>query len=305
MRRHAARFDVAHLHACRNLPGVIAARHLRRNRVPYVLAPNGTAPLIERRRLAKRCFDTLLGHRVLEGAARLLAVSQAEHDQLRATGVPAAAICVVPNPVDLDEFVSLPEPGRFRERWALGRAPVILFLGKLTPRKRVDVLIRAFARLLDPDAHLVIAGNDMGSGAGTRALAHSLGLEARTHFTGLLTGRQRIEALADADVVVYPSQDEIFGLVPLEALLTGTPVIVASDSGCGEVIRATGGGQLVAVGDDAALARAIARVLAARGEWRSAAAGAAVRVRAAYSEEVVCARLEELYRGMLPAVEAR
>src|SRR5205809_3769143 len=48
MSRHAATFDVAHLHACRNIPGAIAAYHLRRTGVPYLLAPNGTAPRIER-----------------------------------------------------------------------------------------------------------------------------------------------------------------------------------------------------------------------------------------------------------------
>ena len=61
LKRHAAAFDVAHLHACRNLPGVIAARHLQDAGVPYVLAPNGTAPNLERRRAAKRVFDAVFG----------------------------------------------------------------------------------------------------------------------------------------------------------------------------------------------------------------------------------------------------
>src|SRR5437867_1263362 len=53
LRSHAAAFDIAHLHACRNLLGVMAARRLRAAGVPYVLEPNGTAPLNERRRVAK------------------------------------------------------------------------------------------------------------------------------------------------------------------------------------------------------------------------------------------------------------
>ena len=73
VRRHAARFDVAHLHAYRNLPGVIAARELRRQRVPFILAPNGTAPRIERRRLLKRAFDGLGGDIVLRHASRITA----------------------------------------------------------------------------------------------------------------------------------------------------------------------------------------------------------------------------------------
>jgi glycosyltransferase involved in cell wall biosynthesis len=146
----------------------------------------------------------------------------------------------------------------------------------------------------------VIAGNDMGAGASARTLIRALGLEGRTLFTGLLCGPERLEALADADVVVYPSQDEIFGLVPLEALLSGTPVVVAGDCGCGEVISGLGGGGLVVpLGDAAALAVAIAAVLDAPGPWREAAAAAALRVRSTFGESVVCAAYEDLYRGMV------
>ena len=295
LRRHAGTFDVAHLHACRNLPGALAAHHLRRTGVPYVLAPNGTAPRIERRLLAKQAFDVLAGRRILAGAARVLAVSDAERRQLATLGVAGRAIRVIPNPVDLDEFTSPVTPGAFRRRFALPSGPLVLFLGKLTPRKRLDVLARGFARLRRSDASLVIAGNDMGAGVAARSLVRTLGLERRTFFTGLLRAEQRLEALADADVLVYPSQHEIFGLVPLEALLSGTPVIVADDSGCGEVVRSIGGGQVVPLGDAETLARAIDRVLEAPPAWRAAAIDAAARVRAAYGDDVVCSQIEQLY----------
>ena len=178
--------------------------------------------------------------------------------------------------------------------------PLVLFLGKLTPRKRVDVLINAFARLERADARLVIAGNDMGSGRELRALVRSLGLDDRVFFTGLLTGSDRLAALADADVVVYPSEDEIFGLVPLESLLAGTPVVVADDSGCGEVIGATGGGLVVPLGDVEALERAIGRVLDDRGSWRSKVGDAAARVRDRFSPAVVADAFDEIYESVLP-----
>jgi glycosyltransferase involved in cell wall biosynthesis len=299
LRRHAGSFDVAHLHACRNLPGAIAAHHLRRAGVPYVLAPNGTARRLERHFAAKRIFDAVAGRRMLEDACRVLAVSNIERRQLCELRVDPAAIRVIPNPVDLDEFTPQIARGCFRRRFALASGPLVLFLGKLTPRKRLDVLLHAFGLLTRPDARLVVAGNDMGDGPRARALARSLGIERRTTFTGLLRGRARLEALADAEVLVYPSQDEIFGLVPLESLLSGTPVVVADDSGCGEVIRGTGGGLVVPVGDHDALAHAIECVLASPLEWRRAAADAADRVRAAYGGEAVCAQLERLYREVL------
>jgi glycosyltransferase involved in cell wall biosynthesis len=175
----------------------------------------------------------------------------------------------------------------------------VLFLGKLTPRKRVDVLLHAFAAGTNPTARLVIAGNDMGSGPSLARLSRSLGIADRVTFAGLLKGRDRLETLADANVVVYPSADEVFGLVPLEALLSGTPVVVADDSGCGEIVREVGGGDVVPLGDAAALAQAVNRMLAAPDESRALAAQAAARVRARFGGAVVAEQLDAVYAEVL------
>jgi glycosyltransferase involved in cell wall biosynthesis len=299
LRAEAGAFDVAHIHACHHLPGAVAARHLVRAGVPYLLAPNGTAPRLERRRLAKWLFDATAGRGVLPGAAAVLAVSEAERAQLAGAGVSPAAIRVVPNPVDLREFDDPPAPGRFRARHGLAARRLIVFLGKLTPRKRVDVLLRAVAALGRPDASLVIAGNDLGPGRALRRLARDLGLAPVTVFTGLVEGRDRLELLADADLVVYPGEHEVFGLVPLEALLCGVPVVVADDSGCGEVIRRTGGGAVVPRGDAAALAAVLGPMLASGGAWREAAREAGARVRRLYGGDTVAAEIERLYRELV------
>ena len=76
----------------------------------------------------------------------------------------------------------------------------------------------------------------------------------------------------------------------------GTPVVVADDSGCGEVISGVGGGQLTPVGDAAALTLAIARVLDAPDAWRQQAVDAGHRVRATYSGSSVSAVLEDIYQ---------
>lgn len=299
---HAGDFDVAHLHACHNVPIAAAARRLRAAGVPYVLSPHGTAPRIERRRALKWLFDHSVGRGVLEGAARLLAVSDAERRQLLALGVPAAAIDVVPNPVELADFIAIPR-GRFRASRRLAGRRLVLFLGKLTPRKRLDVVIEAFAALGDEGATLVVAGNDLGGGRDARRRALRLGVHSRVVFTGLLRGGERLEALADADVVVYPSRDEVFGLVAVEALLAGTPVIVADDSGCAEVIAATGGGRVVAQGDAAALAVAVREVLAMPDRYQVAEADR--RIRGWLAGDAIAARVETVYEALVaPAMSA-
>jgi glycosyltransferase involved in cell wall biosynthesis len=75
-------------------------------------------------------------------------------------------------------------------------------------------------------------------GPALRALVRELGVEEHTHFIGLLRGSERLMALADADLVVYPSDHEVFGLVPLEALLCGSPVIWPMTAGAGHCRRA-------------------------------------------------------------------
>ena len=170
----------------------------------------------------------------------------------------------------------------------------------MTPRKRLDVARpRVRATGTAAGTTLVIAGNDMGGLDEAIALARALGVADRVRVVGLLPGRERLEALADADAVVYPSEHEIFGLVPLEALLCGTPVVVADDSGCA---RGRSGrleaARLLPVGDVEALAAAIARdagrprVVALRrprARQRSCARATAV--------PTVCAELEDDVRG--------
>jgi glycosyltransferase involved in cell wall biosynthesis len=295
LRESVGSFDIAHLHACHNLPAVIAASELTRAGVPYVVSPNGTAPAIERRITAKQLFTKTIGRSLLPGAARITAVSRAEVAQLRGLGIDAAAIVHIPNPIDETEFALPLDPNGYRRRVGVDGAPLVLFLGKLTPRKRVDDLVRAFGLLRDPRVSLVIAGNDMGTGRNVLSLIQRLGLDRRVLMTGLLTKGERLNALAAADVVVYPSRDEIFGLVPVEALLAGTPVVVCNDSGCGEVITEIGGGCLVTPGDITALADAIEQIFADLPSWRARARGAGLSAQRLFGAQVVCQQLESLY----------
>ena len=115
----------------------------------------------------------------------------------------------------------------------------------------------------------------------------------------MLRDRERLEALADADVLVYPSQDEIFGLAAVEALLCGTPVVVSDDSGCGEIVRGVGGGAVIPRGDVEACARAIRAALDAPADARAAAANAGPRIRFAYGADSVAAGLEQVYSELV------
>ncbi len=297
--RDAGRFDIAHVHGHRHLLEVVGTRAFRRAGVPYVSAPNGTAPRLERRHLMKRVWDALWGDADLAHAAAVVAVSEAERRQLHEMGMPPSRVRVVPNPIDLDEFAHVPDRERFRRLWSPGGEPIVLFLGKLTPRKGVERLVAVMPRLAHHRARLVIAGNDMGGLGSVQAAVNVHGLGASTVLAGLLEGRDRLDALAAAAVLVYPSADEAFGLVPLEALLCGTPVVVAGGFGCGEIVGTLEGGQVVPHGDLEAMAAAIDGVLAAPAAWRDRARAAALDIRRRFGADAVAGQLEALYRELL------
>jgi len=267
-KEHVREFDLVHIHSHRHLLQVAVAKAARAAQVPYVLTGNGTVPAIERYVGIKHVLDVLGVGSIVRDTAACVAVSRAEIPHYVNAGVPLDRIRVIPNGVRLAEFDQLPVAGEFRRTHGLGEGPLIVFVGKITPRKGVDVLLRALARLPEP-VQLVVAGNFMMDERPIRALVDELGLGHRVRFPGLLLGEERNAAYVDADVVAYPSIDEIFGLVAAEAIMCRSPVVVCGDSGCGELVRACGGGEVVPYGDPAALAAALGRLLdnpAARAE---------------------------------------
>jgi len=261
--------DVIHLHGHRHLLNNAALRAAPE--IPYALTANGTLRRHEKKIGLKGVWDLTISGGIPRGAARCVAVSAADvGDHLRA-GISAERVARIPNGLDLAEFEPLPPRGGFRRAHGLGERPLVAYLGQLSPRKGVGHLVEAFAGNPPGGAVLVIAGNDMGAADAIRGQAAG---NPAVRMVGLLEGRDRLGLLADADVLVYASTAEIFGLVPWEGLLCGAPVVVADDCGCGELIAEAGAGLLVRYGDVAGLRaridtllrdRVVARAMVGRG----------------------------------------
>ncbi len=295
-------FDLVHVHSHRHLLQVAVCNAARDAGVPYVLTGNGTVPAIERYVGIKNVLDAVGVAGIVRGTSACIAVSEAEISHYTSVGVPEDRVRVIPNGVRLAEFDSLPEPGVFRRTHGIGDGPLVVFVGKITPRKGVDVLIRAMAHL--PDAvQLVVAGNFMMPEKPLRALVSDLGLGDRVRFPGLLLGEERNAAYVDADVVAYPSIDEIFGLVAAEAIMCRTPLVVCGDSGCGELVRASDGGEVVPYGDPRALAAALGRLLDDPEKRKLHVEHAEAYVRQHLGWGTIAAKTSELYSEVVGASE--
>jgi glycosyltransferase involved in cell wall biosynthesis len=198
-------------------------------------------------------------HRFYPWADAWVAVSADVADEVaRMAGIPRDRIEVIANPVVCPELFQLAAAPLDHEWFAPHQPPVILGVGRMVAQKKFGTLLEAFAQLRIP-ARLVVLG-DGPERAPLVARAKELGLDSRVSFPGFVDNPYPY--MARASIVVLPSAYEAFGLVLVEALALGTPVI-STDTAGGREILGDGHGQLVPVGDIARLAAAIHSVIGA------------------------------------------
>jgi glycosyltransferase involved in cell wall biosynthesis len=193
-------------------------------------------------------------------AGKIIAISEAvRRSMIRSEHVPSERIAVIPYGLDSQEFHAGLVPGRLKSGLGIPDAPLVGFVGRLVRPKGVDTLLRAFVEVerREPRAQLVIVGD----GPWRQRLVHlgrDLGLST-VHFLGWR--EDVVSIMADLDVLVMPSRWEGFGLVALEAMSLGKPVIATRVSALPEVIAEGVTGLLVPAEDPSSLAREILKLL--------------------------------------------
>jgi glycosyltransferase involved in cell wall biosynthesis len=256
-------FDVVHLHNFRSYQNSIVSGSAVKNGIPYILQAHGSVlPFFEKQNL-KKLYDTVWGYQILKDASGLIAVSKAEKGQYLKMGLPESKIEIVPNGIDISEYETLPERGEFRRKYNIGsNEKIILYLGRLHKSKNLDYLINSVSSLLNQQkgVRLVIAGPDDGVLDALIKQIKQMRIDNEVLFTGPLYKKEKLKAYVDADVLVYPGVIEIFGLVPFESIMCGTPIIVSDDCGCGEIVAAAQCGYLVQFGNVHALKEQIQHV---------------------------------------------
>lgn len=179
-----------------------------------------------------------------------VAVSQSTRDDLIARGLRPERIDVIPNGI---------EPDLYTPDFSLkSEAPSLLFLGRLKRYKRVDLVIRAVARLAEEGTEVVLwVGGSGEEGDALRSLADRLGVADRVSFLGFVPDERKLELLRSAWIHVLTSSKEGWGISNLEAAACGTPTVASDAPGLRESVVHGSTGLVVPHGDVAALAGAI------------------------------------------------
>jgi glycogen synthase len=214
-------------------------------------------------------------------------------------GVPRAKIDVIPNGVDPRRFDALNgmDLSSFRVDFAQPDEPLIYYVGRIVPEKGLTVLIDAAPRVLErwPGAKFVIAGGGDYVHE-LRAKTNALGLDSNIIFPGRISDEVRDGLFKVADCAVFPSLYEPFGIVALEAMAAGTPVVVSDTGGLSEVVDLHQTGIKVHPNDPGSLAWGIIHTLE-HPEWsKQRAANASRVVRQIYNWPRIAAMTVNVYK---------
>lgn len=237
--KNVGSFDVVHVHGNRTTQGPLIHYFLKKNSVPYVVQSHGGLPR-ENKAVSKRMYDRFFGYSLLHDASKVIALTPREVLQYQGIGIPEEKIEVIPNGIDLSEYATLPPENSFRRKFNIGTdEKLILYLARINKIKGVDILVRAFADLVEKLDHvkLVIAGPDDGYLENLKFLVKNLNISHNVIFSGPLYGKDKLEAFNDAEIYVLPSRYETFPMSVLEAIACQTPVLLTINCGIADYFK--------------------------------------------------------------------
>ncbi|HQY30230.1 MAG TPA: glycosyltransferase [Thermomicrobiales bacterium] len=264
------RYDVIHAHYW--LSGVTAELLRAYWEIPYSLMFHTTADMKNRVLGAADLESTLRSEveaRLVHSADSLIAANPDERsDLIMRHGAEEEKVCTIPPGVDLNLF----HPMDYHEsRSALGwdiHERVVLFVGRIDPIKGIDTLVDAMPLISEPFVKFVLIGGDLdpdgdpiGPLAEVQNRVLAMGMGQRVRYLGSQPQSMLPKYYSASDLVAVPSRYESFGLVAVEAMATGTPVVASSVGGLTFTITDYHNGFLVPLGDPKALAKAIDKLL--------------------------------------------
>lgn len=239
--------DLVHVHGPFILSSVQMANLARRLGKPYVFTAHGMLDdwSMARRPFLKRMFMSLGVKRALRRAARVHCTADKELEQAQKWFGEGWGV-VLPYVVNTRPYENLPGPEAAREKFPALRRPEkkVLFLGRLHEKKGADLLIRAVAspRSGAEPFRVVIAGPGEPSYVeGLRRLAVRMGVLERVDFIGMVGSDLKVSLMQSVELMALPTWQENFGLVLVESMACGTPVVTTFGVDIWPEIESAGG----------------------------------------------------------------
>jgi glycosyltransferase involved in cell wall biosynthesis len=296
--------DLLHVHTFGTHQVAVARRYGRRSGTPFILTAH-FHPIwsIEGgwlRHQIRGFYDHRLAGPIVQSAARVVVQTHEEERLLRSLGFPLPPVAIIPP--GYSPLAPPASPGAFRARYGI-EGPYVLFVGRLASNKGLLTLVEAFAPLAagHRDGTLVIIGTDGGMRPAVEARVGARGLTGRVRLLGHVEEESLLaDAYRGARLTVLPSEYEAFGLVLLESLAQGTPVVASQVGGIPEFVESGRAGLLCPPGEVPAFAAAIQQLWDDEARARTMGAYGRDHVVPRYTWGRLADRLDALYREVRP-----
>jgi glycosyltransferase involved in cell wall biosynthesis len=221
--------------------------------------------------------------RFIDNISMLIASTNAEKDHLIKCGFPKNKIPVLPLGIDLPKLVRVPS-----------KRPKLLYVGRLTVTKNVDLLVKASFLCKRKDFELIIAGQDFGMLKTLKKLVHKFKMEDRVTFKGQVSESEKLKLFSEATIFVHPSLEDIFSLSLIEAAGVGIPSIAFGVEANPEIFENNCG--LIVKGHNAkSLANSIDHLLNNEDERNQISKNAVISINQKYNWNNTVKKLEEYY----------
>ncbi|NWJ98435.1 MAG: glycosyltransferase [Chloroflexi bacterium] len=240
--------DFVTLHSLYCFPVLVGYLMARFCKKPYGLWPHGVlAPFQRQVSVRKKAiYDFIVGKRILNEASVIVFTALGEREEAKTLNLRSPSV-IIPHGIDLSEYETLPERGSFRQKYLNGyEGPLVLYLGRLAPKKGLELLIEAMALVLQqvPEARLVIAGaaDPPHFEEKVRDWVKKNSIENSIIMTGLIQYHKKLNAFVDADLFVLPSHAENFSSAMFEAMASRLPVVVSESLNLAPEVKKAGAG---------------------------------------------------------------
>jgi glycogen(starch) synthase len=215
--------------------------------------------------------------------------------------LPLDKVDVIPNAIDASQYRTSVDRGSVRQRYGVDWGEkMVLCVGRLVPQKGIEYFIRAIPSIASrfPEAKFIIVGEGWSRDA-LEAEARATGHRGKIRFTGFVSDKEVVNLMTSADVLVVPSIYEPFGIVALEGMATGVPVVASQVGGLAEVIEHDRTGVFVYPRSPDSIAWGIGKVLSDSGYAKWLTGNAKDKLEKDYSWEAVAKKTVEVYEELV------
>ena len=233
--KNISNYELVHIHTLFSYPTLPAYWACQLHQIPYIMTPHG---MLEPWALAdkswkKTPYFKLIEKPALQRASTIQMLASTEASNVQQLGL-RPPLVIIPNGIYQEDFQDLPKPEIFYQQFPETRhKTLILFLGRIDPKKGLDLLAIAFEKVHAqfPETHLILAGPDNINFSPTvKSYFSEVNCLDGVTFTGMLTGNLKYAALAAANIYVAPSYSEGFSVSVLEGMASGLPCVITT--GC-------------------------------------------------------------------------